>query len=102
MRDVAVHAGVSTSTVSKVLSGSAGAPEIPSATIERMHQATGDLGYIPNAVARSLRTRRTREIGLVLGMETYPEPAALTLDGAFLLSLINAASACHLPGIVVY
>jgi LacI family transcriptional regulator len=102
MRDVAVRAGVSISTVSKVLSGSAASREIPFATVERIHQVAADLGYIPNAVARSLRTQRTREIGLVLGMETYPEPAALTLDGSFLLSLINAASACHLPGIVVY
>ena len=102
MRDVAVHAGVSVSTVSKVLSGSSASREIPSATIERVRQVAASLGYIPNAVARSLRTQRTREIGLVLGLETYPEPAALTLDGTFLLSLVNAASACHLPGVVVY
>src|SRR6185503_14042147 len=102
MRDVAVYAGVSISTVSKVLSGSAASREIPLATIERIRQIASDLGYIPNAVARSLRAQRTREIGLVLGMETYPEPAALTLDGTFLLSLVNAASACHLPGVVVY
>jgi len=102
MRDVAIHAGVSTSTVSKVLSGGSASREIPQATIERVRQVAADLGYIPNAVARNLRTQRTREIGVVLGMETYPEPAALTLDGSFLLSLINAASACHLPGVIVY
>jgi LacI family transcriptional regulator len=102
MRDVALYAGVSISTVSKVLSESAASREIPGATIERVRQAAADLGYIPNVVARSLRAQRTREIGLVLGMETYPEPAALTLDGTFLLSLINAASACHLPGVVIY
>lgn len=102
MRDVALHAGVSISTVSKVLSGSPASREIPLPTIERVRQVAADLRYIPNAVARNLRTQRTREIGLVLGMETYPEPAALTLDGTFLLSLINAAAACHLPGVVVY
>lgn len=102
MRDVAAHAGVSISTVSKILSGSTASSQIPLHTIERVRRSASQLGYIPNAVARSLRTQRTREIGVVLGMETYPEPAALTLDGAFLLGLINAAAACHLPGVVVY
>jgi len=102
MRDVANHAGVSVSTVSKILSGSAASSQIPLHTIERVRRSALQLGYIPNAVARSLRTQRTREIGIVLGMETYPEAAALTLDGAFLLGLINAAAACHLPGVVVY
>lgn len=102
MRDVALQAGVSISTVSKVLSESAASSEIPPPTIERVRQAAAELGYIPNAVARNLRKQRTREIGLVLGMETYPEPAALTLDGTFLLSLIDAAAACHLPGVIVY
>ncbi len=102
MRDVATHAGVSVSTVSKILSGSAASSQIPLRTIERVRHSASQLGYIPNAVARSLRTQRTREIGIVLGMETYPEPAALTLDGAFLLGLIDAVVACHLPGVVVY
>src|SRR6478609_1686545 len=99
MRDVAAHAGVSVSTVSKILSGSAAASQIPPHTVERVRRAAAQLGYIPNVVARNLRTQRTREIGIVLGMQTYPEAAALTLDGAFLLGLINAANACHLPGV---
>src|SRR5204863_4014529 len=100
MRDVAAQAGVSVSTVSKILSGRAG--YLPAATVERVRQIAAHLGYIPNAVARNLRTQRTREIGIVLGTETYPEAAALTLDGAFLLGLVNAVAECHLPGIVIY
>jgi LacI family transcriptional regulator len=102
MRDVAAQAGVSVSTVSKILSRSAASNQIPPHTIERVRRIAAELGYIPNAVARNLRTQRTREIGIVLGKENYPEAAALTLDGAFLLGLINAAAACHLPGVVVY
>ncbi len=101
MRDVAIHAGVSVSTVSKILSGSEAANQLPTHTIERVRRAASQLGYIPNVVARNLRTQRTHEIGVVLGMETYPEPAAFTLDGTFLLGLINAATR-HLPGVVVY
>ncbi len=102
MRDVASHAGVSVSTVSKVLSGKATASRFPPQTIERIHQAALHLGYIPNAVARNLRVQRTHEIGIVLGMETYPDAASLTLDGAFLLSLINIVGSSHLPGVVIY
>ncbi|GHO83478.1 LacI family DNA-binding transcriptional regulator [Dictyobacter formicarum] len=102
MRDVAAHAGVSISTVSKILSGSAAAHQIPAHTIERVRRSASQLGYIPNAVARNLRTQRTREIGIVLGQETYPEAAALTLDGAFLIGLMEAVATCHLPGMVVY
>lgn len=102
MRDVAAHAGVSVSTVSKILSGSAASNQIPVHTIERVRHSAAQLGYIPNVVARNLRTQRTREIGVVLGQETYPEAAALTLDGAFLLGLTDAVEAYHLPGIVVY
>lgn len=102
MRDVAIRAGVSISTVSKVLSGRAAESQIPLRTVERVREVALQLGYIPNAIARNLRTRRTHEIGVVLGMETYPEAAALTLDGTFLLGLINAASLSHLPGVVIY
>jgi LacI family transcriptional regulator len=102
MRDVAARAGVSVSTVSKILSGSEAASQIPMRTIERVREIAFQLGYIPNAVARNLRTQRTHEIGVVLGMETYPEAAALTLDGTFLLGLISAASSSHLPGVVIY
>ncbi len=102
MRDVAADAGVSVSTVSKILSGSPASSQIPASTIERVRHSALQLGYIPNAVARNLRTQRTREIGIVLGQETYPAAAALTLDGAFLLGLIDAAASYHLPGVVVY
>jgi LacI family transcriptional regulator len=102
MRDVAALAGVSISTVSKILSGSATASSIPASTAERVRQAAQQLGYIPNAVARNLRTQRTREIGVVLGQEIYPEAAALTLDGTFLLGLMDAISVHDLSGIVIY
>lgn len=102
MRDVAAHAGVSVSTVSKILSGSAASDVIPARTIERVRRSASQLGYIPNVIAQNLRTQRTREIGIVLGQETYPEDAALTLDGAFLLGLMDAIAVHHLPGIVVY
>lgn len=63
--DVARHAGVSVSTVSYALSGSR---PISAATRERVEASMKELGFQPNAIARSLAARRTHVIALV-----YPE-----------------------------
>jgi LacI family transcriptional regulator len=49
--DVAKHAGVSPATVSRVLNGQ----RVGKALAERVHQATAELGFRRNAVARNLR-----------------------------------------------
>jgi DNA-binding LacI/PurR family transcriptional regulator len=64
MSDVAAAAGVSTATVSMVLSGSGGRRISPE-TQERVRAAARAVGYAPNSVARSLRTQSTRMIGLI-------------------------------------
>ncbi|MFJ1755532.1 LacI family DNA-binding transcriptional regulator [Kitasatospora sp. NPDC088134] len=64
MSDVAAAAGVSTATVSMVLSG-AGSDRISAQTQAKVREAAEAIGYAPNSVARSLRTRRTRMIGLI-------------------------------------
>ncbi|MFC7376766.1 MULTISPECIES: LacI family DNA-binding transcriptional regulator [unclassified Brachybacterium] len=63
MSEVARHAGVALSTVSYMLSGDR--PVSP-ATKERIEQAMTELGYRPNAIARSLASRRTRILALHL------------------------------------
>jgi LacI family transcriptional regulator len=69
IRDVARRAGVSTMTVSRVINSSGYAsPE----TRKRVEQAVSELGYVPNAVARHLRSRRTKTIALVLSDITNP------------------------------
>lgn len=63
VRDVAQKAGVSISTVSRVLTGSARvSPELR----QRVIDAVEELGYRPNALARGLRMRRTAVIGLLI------------------------------------
>ncbi len=63
IRDVADRAGVSTATVSRVLAG-VGHPRPATATAV-MHAAEA-LGYRPSGVARSLRLKRTRTLGLIV------------------------------------
>jgi LacI family transcriptional regulator len=61
--DVAKRAGVSPATVSRVLQG---AKNVRPDTRAKVEQAIGELGYVPSAVAQSLRSKRTRSIALVL------------------------------------
>ncbi len=62
--DVAKRAGVSVSTAARVLSGTGYAAD---ETRRLVLDAARDLGYVPNQIARSLRTRQTQTIGLLVG-----------------------------------
>ena len=63
LSDVALKAGVSTMTVSRVVNGSA---HISEATRQRVNSAIAELGYMPNGPARQLRSNRTKTIALVV------------------------------------
>ncbi len=80
LRQVAEAAGVSIPTASRVLSGRAAEGRIPEATAERVRAAAAKLGYRPNVLARSLRTRRTRTLGLVV--TELANPFYATIAGA--------------------
>ena len=67
--DVAARAGVSPTTVSHVYSGHR---PVRDETRLLVHQAAKELGYRPNAVARSLRMRKTRTVMIVLPDITNP------------------------------
>lgn len=64
-KDVAKRAGVSQSTVSRVLNN-AGTDFISEATKGRVRQAVDDLGYSPNPYARALRGKKTNLLGLIV------------------------------------
>lgn len=83
--DVARAAGVSKATVSLVLNGRGGALRISDATQVAVLAAADRLGYTPNHAARSLRSRRTGAIMLVvsrLGNPYYGEIATAALAAA--------------------
>ena len=67
--DVARQADVSPATVSRVIQG---AKNVSPATREKVDRAIKDLGYVPSAVARSLRSKRTRSLALVVSDITNP------------------------------
>ena len=63
IKDVAAQAGVSVATISRVLNGKGPVRESTSRRVKETAQA---LRYAPHGVARSLSTRRTNTIGLLL------------------------------------
>lgn len=111
--EVALAAGVSSATVSKVLSGRTGYA-VHAATAERVRQAALDLGYMPDVAARNLRTGRTGQLGVVLEAVGSSEPDSLlggvtagsavrrTFDGAIMAGLNDAARELEVPALVVY
>ena len=71
--DIAKRAGVSQSTVSRVLSGNT---RVGKEACERVMSAVRALNYRPNGAARAMRTSQTGNIGVVvsrLGNPLYPE-----------------------------
>jgi DNA-binding LacI/PurR family transcriptional regulator len=69
IKDIAKKAGVSHSTVSRALRGS---PLINEETAVRIRKAAGDLGYLPSAAARSLKTHRSQVLGVVVSSMDDP------------------------------
>ena len=63
IQDVAERAGVSAMTVSRVINHPA---RVATATRERVEQAIHELGFVPNALARSLLRGRTHTIALLV------------------------------------
>ncbi len=83
--EVAAAAGVSRSTASRALNGGARvSPEAQAAVDDAARQ----LGYVPNRAARSLVTRRTDSIGLVV-----PEPDERLLTDPFIGATLRGVSA---------
>ena len=85
IKDVARIAGVSHSTVSRALRNS---PRVNSETIEKIRRIAAESGYRASAVGRSLATRRTNTIGVVVTTIT-------DLFAAEVVSGIEEAAAAH-------
>jgi DNA-binding LacI/PurR family transcriptional regulator len=82
---VAAEAGVSRSTVSRVVNGS---PKVSPEVVASVTAAIERLGYVPNRAARSLAGRRTMAIALVV-----PEDAARFFGDPYYAAVVQGISA---------
>ena len=69
IQDVAKTAGVSVSTVSRVLNGKL---DVASETQDRIRLVIDDLGYTTNLAARSMRSFKKNMVGLIMPDIAYP------------------------------
>ncbi len=72
IRDVAKESGFSSTTVSIVLNNAPRARYIPAVTKKRIERAAEKLGYRPNLFARSLRSKRSHTVGVIVFDMTDP------------------------------
>lgn len=85
MQDIARATGLSLPTVSRVLSGST--YPISGETRRRVLQAAEEMGYRPNLAARSLRTKRTNTVGIIVDdiMSAFVPPMVRGIQDRLLL-----------------
>lgn len=62
MKDISIKCGVSVATVSKALSGQS---DIGKKTAQHIRTVAKEMGYLPNAAARALKTNRTNNLGVL-------------------------------------
>jgi len=91
LEGIAKLAGVSRSTVSRVINDH---PNVRASVRERVWQVIRETGYQPDASARSLVTRRTRIVGVII-----PEAVTtLFIDPFFLHLLRGVTQTCNSQG----
>lgn len=82
IRDVSARCGLSVSTVSKAFNNYA---DISEETRELVRRTAQEIGYFPNAIARTLKTNRSYNLGIL-----YDDDHASGLTHAFFASLLEA------------
>ncbi|GAB3431858.1 LacI family DNA-binding transcriptional regulator [Actinophytocola sediminis] len=83
LEDVAAYAGVSRSTASRALNDDA---YVSTRSREKVLGAARELGYSPNQAARSLVTRRTGAVAVILS-----EPESKVLDDPYFATVMHGA-----------
>src|SRR5690242_14870015 len=91
LREVAVYAGVSFKSVSNVVNDR---PYVSEELRRKVQQAIDELGYRPHSIARSLASRRSNILGVVL----RATPADARADPFFSQFLLGACATAGARG----
>ena len=98
IKDVARHAGVAISTVSKVLNDY---PNVSRETREKVNRAIRELNFVPNAVAAALSSKQAGRVALLLDLNLRAQ-AIDEIDMQYLSGAINRAMELNLDVITVF
>lgn len=98
IKDVARHAGVAISTVSKVLNHY---PNVSEATKKKVNDAIKELGFVPNAVAAALSSKQSGRVALLIHLNTHTQ-AIDEITMRYLSGAINRAVELNLDVITVF
>lgn len=98
IKDVARHAGVAISTVSKVLNDY---PNISEETRRKVQASSAELGFVPNAVAAALSSKQAGRVALLINLNAGTQ-AVDEINIQYLSGAINRAVELKLDVITVF
>lgn len=98
IKDVARHAGVAISTVSKVLNNY---PNVSEETKKKVNASIAELNFVPNTIAAALSSKQAGRVALLINIISQTQ-AIDEIDMQYLLGAINKAKELKLDVITVF
>ncbi len=98
IKDVAKEAGVAISTVSKVLNNY---PNVSEATRKKVNEVVDRLGFVPNAVAASLSSKRTGRVALLIKLNLNTQ-ASDEISMQYISGAVHRAKELQMDVITVF
>lgn len=98
IKDVAKHAGVAISTVSKVLNNY---PNISEETKKKVNEAIAELNFVPNSIAAALSSKQSGRVALLINMITQTQ-AIDEIDMQYLSGAMYQAKELGIDVITVF
>lgn len=98
IKEVAKHAGVAISTVSKVINGY---PGVSNETKEKVQRAIKELNYIPNSIASALSSKQNSRVALILDPKRQTQ-AIDQICMQYLLGALDMAKELNLDVVTIF
>ena len=98
IRDVAKHAGVAISTVSKVVNNY---PNVSEETKKKVNASIKELNFIPNTIASALSSKNTGRVALLMNLNTQTQ-AIDEIGMQYLFGAINQCREMNLDVITIF
>ncbi len=98
IKDVAKHAGVAISTVSKVLNNY---PNVSEETKIKVNKAVEELNFVPNSVAAALSSKQSGRVALLVNLNVKTQ-AIDEIDMQYIQGAINKAMELNLDVITLF